>query len=56
MVDRIIARMIAASKRKGFYLYLKQSLVEDSSFPFKPDDRLIVRIEGKRLVVERFKA
>jgi len=28
-------------------------LAKDSAFPFKPGDRLRIRISGKRLVVER---
>jgi hypothetical protein len=28
-------------------------LVEDSQFPFKPGEPLIIRIDGDRLVVER---
>jgi hypothetical protein len=34
-------------------IYLKKELVNDSSFPFIPGEPLIVRIDGKRLVVEK---
>jgi hypothetical protein len=34
-------------------IYLQKSLVEDSAFPFKPREPLIVRIEGDRLIIER---
>jgi len=34
-------------------IYLQKSLVEDSNFPFKPGEPLIIRIEGDRLIVER---
>ncbi len=34
-------------------LYLQKSLVEDSQFPFKPKEPLIIRIDGNKLVVER---
>lgn len=34
-------------------IYLRKDFVEDSQFPFKPGEPLIVRIDGDRLVVER---
>jgi len=34
-------------------LYLRKDLVEDSQFPFKPGQPLLVRVEGKRLIVEK---
>ncbi|MEM2293858.1 MAG: hypothetical protein QXX41_11340 [Nitrososphaerota archaeon] len=34
------------------YLYLPKDLVTDSSFPLDIEKKVIVRIEGKRLVVE----
>jgi hypothetical protein len=34
-------------------LYLPTVLVRDSSFPFHPEEALIVRIDGTKLVVER---
>jgi len=34
-------------------LYLQKALVEDSMFPFKPGEPLIIRIEGNRLVIEK---
>jgi len=34
-------------------IYLRKDLVEDSQFPFKPGEPLIIRIDGDRLVVER---
>jgi hypothetical protein len=27
--------------------------MKDSTFPFMPDDRLTIRIDGKRLVIEK---
>jgi hypothetical protein len=36
-------------------LYLQKNLVEDSQFPFKPGEPLIIKIEGDKLVVERRK-
>jgi antitoxin component of MazEF toxin-antitoxin module len=37
-------------------LYLRKDLVEDSQFPFKPGEPLTVKIDGDRLIVERFSA
>ena len=34
-------------------IYIKSDLVNDSSFPFKPNEPLIIRIEGNRLIVEK---
>jgi hypothetical protein len=37
-------------------IYLHKALVEDSLFPFRPNEPLIVRVEGQKLIVERAKA
>jgi len=34
-------------------MYLEKAFVEDSAFPFKPDEPLKVRIDGKKLIIER---
>jgi RNase P/RNase MRP subunit p29 len=34
-------------------VYLPKDLIEDSAFPFKPMEPLVVRIDGERLIVER---
>lgn len=34
-------------------LYLPAAVVRDSAFPFEVGDKLRIRIEGKRLIVER---
>jgi hypothetical protein len=46
------------SKSRGetyerYSLYLPKGVATDSAFPFKVGERLKVRIEGDRLVVER---
>jgi hypothetical protein len=33
-------------------MYLKADLVNDSNFPFKVGEPLIIKIEGERLIVE----
>jgi hypothetical protein len=34
-------------------IYLKKELVNDSAFPFKANQPLLIKIEGERLVIER---
>jgi hypothetical protein len=34
-------------------IYLEKALVEDSQFPFRPNQPLIVRIDKNRLVIEK---
>jgi hypothetical protein len=34
-------------------IYLQKDLVEDSAFPFKPGEPLMVRIDGNKLIIER---
>ena len=34
-------------------IYLKTDIVNDSNFPFKVGETLIVRIEGDKLIIER---
>lgn len=36
-------------------LYISTKVAEDSAFPFKPGDQLVVRIDGRRLIVEKAK-
>ncbi len=43
-------------RSKTGILYIPADLVKDSLFPFGPNQQVIVRIEGKRLVVEGAKA
>ncbi len=39
--------------RGGWVIYLPKKLVEDSSFPLTPKGRLVARIDGKKLIVEK---
>lgn len=34
-------------------IYLEKAFVEDSAFPFKPNEPLIVKIDDERLIIER---
>lgn len=51
MVNR--GKATLSVSESGCVLYLHAGLVNDSTFPFAPGDRLEARIEGRRLVVER---
>lgn len=56
MVLQGLARIILGSRsdrsRTGV-LYIPADIVKDSLFPFSPNEEVIVRIEGKKLIVER---
>jgi hypothetical protein len=41
-----------SDRSKTGILYIPADLVKDSSFPFGPDQEVVVRIVGKHLVVE----
>jgi hypothetical protein len=63
MVNRLMlegyARIILptrSDRSKTGILYIPADIVKDSSFPFDPDQQVIVRIDGKRLVVEELRA
>lgn len=49
---------VAKKKGKGTVyrsprIYLATKLTDDSSFPFKEGDPLLVKIQGKKLVIEK---
>lgn len=44
------------NRSKTGILYIPADLVKDSSFPFEADQEVVVRIDGKRLVVEGAKS
>jgi hypothetical protein len=45
-----------SDRSKTGILYIPADIVKDSSFPFNPDQEVVVRIDGRRLVVEVPKA
>lgn len=53
MVKEAITRINKVGSRHT--IYLRKDLVEDSQFPFRPGEPLIVRINGDKLVIERLK-
>ncbi|MGA8904014.1 MAG: hypothetical protein WB661_03305 [Candidatus Bathyarchaeia archaeon] len=42
----------ADNRSKTGILYIPADIVKDSSFPFSPDQEVVVRIDGRRLVIE----
>jgi hypothetical protein len=45
-----------SDRSKTGILYIPADIVKDSSFPFNPDQEVMVRIEGRRLVIESARA
>jgi len=45
-----------SDRSKTGILYIPADVVKDSSFPFNPDQEVMIRIDGKRLVVEGVRA
>jgi len=41
-----------SNRSKTGILYIPADIVKDSSFPFNSDQEVMIRIEGKRLVIE----
>jgi len=63
MVKRLLlegyAKIILPSRSdrsKTGILYIPADLVKVSSFPFEPDQEVVVRIDGRRLIVEELKS
>ncbi|MEM2122353.1 MAG: hypothetical protein QXE79_01825 [Candidatus Bathyarchaeia archaeon] len=60
MVTEIITKLSIAKRegKKVTYrsprIYLPTRLTDDSSFPFKEDEKLKVRIWGRKLIVEKY--
>ncbi|MEM3665750.1 MAG: hypothetical protein QW222_01555 [Candidatus Bathyarchaeia archaeon] len=40
-------------KYRKIFIYIPKEVSSDTSFPFKIGDDVIVRIDGKKLVIER---
>jgi hypothetical protein len=41
-----------SNRSKTGILYIPADVVKDSSFPFNSDQEVMIRIDGKRLVIE----
>ena len=61
MVKKIYTKFAVAKKSSGTNdsvyrsprIYLPTKLTDDSMFPFKEDDLLLVKIDGRKLVVQK---
>jgi hypothetical protein len=51
MVNRTTTKILKVGSRHT--IYLEKAFVEDSAFPFKPDESLTIKVEGKKLIVEK---
>jgi hypothetical protein len=51
MVSKTETKILRVGSRHT--VYLEKSFVEDSNFPFKPDEPLIAKIEKNRVVLEK---
>ena len=36
-----------------FFIYIPTNVAKDSAFPFKPGEEVLIRIDKKRLVIEK---
>jgi hypothetical protein len=45
-------KFIIPSKGSTGVLYIPADVVKDSSFPFRPGQEVIIRIDGQKLIVE----
>ena len=39
--------------RGGYYIYISRDVAMDSTFPFKVPEDVTVRIEGRKIIVEK---
>jgi hypothetical protein len=61
LVKKILTRFAVAKKQarsegtqyRSPRIYLPTKLTDDSSFPFKEGDLLIIRVDGRKLIVQK---
>jgi hypothetical protein len=51
LVNQTTTKILKVGSRHT--VYLEKAFVEDSAFPFKPDELLSVRIDKNKLVIEK---
>ena len=51
MVNHTQTKILKVGSRHT--IYLEKAFVEDSTFPLKPNETISVKVEGKRLVIEK---
>lgn len=55
MVKEDIGKYHIPKRSRTGIIYVPSDLAIDSAFPFKDGDRVKIRIDGKRLIVEKVK-
>jgi hypothetical protein len=60
VVDRVLTKYSVAKKKgksgaiyRSPRIYLPTKLTDDSTFPFKEEEEVLVRISARRLIVEK---
>jgi len=61
LVKKIVTKFSVAKKKSGregnVYrsprIYLPTKLTDDSRFPFREDDLISIRVDGRRLIIQR---
>ena len=53
MVNKVQIKANYRQDRGGWIIYLPKKLIEDSSFPLNPKDKLAAKVEGNKLVIEK---
>ena len=53
MVFKTQIKAYPRKDRGGWVIYLPSKLVEDSLFPFKPRDKLVIEITDNSLTIEK---
>ncbi|MEM3677436.1 MAG: hypothetical protein QW176_04750 [Candidatus Bathyarchaeia archaeon] len=53
MLEARARLIIPANKGKTGILYIPADIVKDSSFPFEPNETVIIKIEGEKLIIEK---
>ena len=38
-----------------YFIYIPTSVAKDSAFPFRPGEKVVVRIEGDKLIIKKLK-
>ena len=59
-MDKAVGKISCTKKKDGrtgkpyemFWVVIPQKLVKDPNFPFKAEDQVIIRIEGKQLTIQ----
>jgi hypothetical protein len=53
MVDEVKVKIYKVGSRHS--INLPSGLVTDSAFPFKPNEELIAKIDGRKIIIEKSK-